>query len=209
MVIVNTVVLIRANLGLGESEVAITLGLFGAGSMLAAFALPTLLDRFSDRSLMLFGATLMTATLIVFAVVVHLLGLSWAGVLVAWLMTGIGYSAVLTPSGRLLRRSAHAQNRPSLFAAQFALSHACWLVTYPLAGWVMTQAGLVPALLVLGGLSVVGIGVALFIWPRSDSDILEHRHDSLPEDHPHVKEGRTHAHAFVIDDEHIRWSAHL
>ena len=120
MVIVNTVVLIRANLGLGESEVAITLGLFGAGSMLAAFALPTLLDRFSDRSLMLFGATLMTTTLIVFAMVVRLLDLSWAGVLVAWLMTGIGYSAVLTPSGRLLRRSAHAENRPALFAAQFA-----------------------------------------------------------------------------------------
>ena len=61
MVIVNTVVLIRANLGLGENEVAITLGLFGAGSMLAAFALPTLLHRFSDRSLMLWGATVMTA----------------------------------------------------------------------------------------------------------------------------------------------------
>ncbi|ASJ73380.1 hypothetical protein IMCC3135_16490 [Granulosicoccus antarcticus IMCC3135] len=209
MVIVNTVVLIRANLGLGESEVAITLGLFGAGSMLAAFALPTLLDRFSDRSLMLLGAMLMTTTLIAFALGIRILELSWAGVLLAWLMTGIGYSAVLTPSGRLLRRSAHAQNRPALFAAQFALSHACWLVTYPLAGWVMTQAGLVPALLVLGGLSVVGIVVALFIWPKSDSDIVEHRHDSLPEDHPHVKDGRTHAHPFVIDDEHIRWSRHL
>lgn len=48
------------------------------------------------------------------------------------LLVGLGYSAVLTPSGRLLRRSAHAQDRPALFAAQFALSHACWLVTYPL-----------------------------------------------------------------------------
>ena len=73
----------------------------------------------------------------------------------------------------------------------------------------MTQAGLVPALLVLCGLSVVGIVVAHFIWPKSDSDTLEHRHDSLPEGHPHVKEGRTHAHPFVIDDEHTRWSAHL
>lgn len=41
---------------------------------------------------------------------------------------------MLTPTGRLLRRSAEAGDRPALFAAQFVLSHACWLLTYPLAG---------------------------------------------------------------------------
>jgi hypothetical protein len=39
-----------------------------------------------------------------------------------------------TPSGRLLRRSSHTENRHALFAAQFSLLHACWLVTYPLVG---------------------------------------------------------------------------
>lgn len=53
----------------------------------------------------------------------------------------VGYSAMLTPSGRLLRRSAHPEDRPAIFAAQFALSHACWLVAYPLAGLLMTLAG--------------------------------------------------------------------
>ena len=50
-------------------------------------------------------------------------------------LLGLAWSAVQTPGGRLLRRSAHAPDRPALFAAQFALSHACWLATYPLAGW--------------------------------------------------------------------------
>lgn len=55
---------------------------------------------------------------------------------VLWALLGVGYSLSQTPGGRLLRRSSTAEDRPALFAAQFALSHSCWLVTYPLAGWV-------------------------------------------------------------------------
>ena len=72
-----------------------------------------------------------------------------------WLIAGFGYSAVLTPTGRLLKRSAHAEDRPAVFAAQFALSHACWLVTYPLSGWLMTQLGAIPALVTLAALAAV------------------------------------------------------
>ena len=50
-------------------------------------------------------------------------GLGRPVLLGAWLLVGLGYSALLTPSGRLLRRSAHPEDRPALFAAQFAWSH--------------------------------------------------------------------------------------
>ncbi|GAA3274078.1 hypothetical protein GCM10020258_51750 [Sphingomonas yabuuchiae] len=40
MVIVNTVVIVRDKLGLGQQDVALTLAAFGAGSILAAFTLP-------------------------------------------------------------------------------------------------------------------------------------------------------------------------
>ena len=53
MVFVNTVVLVRGLLGGGEREVAWALAAFGAGSMAVAFALPTLLDRMTDRRIML------------------------------------------------------------------------------------------------------------------------------------------------------------
>ena len=59
---------------------------------------------------------------------------SYALLLPLWLVIGFGYSVAQTPSGRLLRRSAHAEDRPAIFAAHFALSHACWLICYPLAG---------------------------------------------------------------------------
>src|SRR5215207_204968 len=49
MVIVNTVVLVRATFGLGQGEVALALAAFGGGSMLSAFILPSLLDNIPDR----------------------------------------------------------------------------------------------------------------------------------------------------------------
>lgn len=209
MVLVNSVVLVRSTLGLDASALAWTLFAFGAGSMLAAFALPKLLDRAPDRPVMVAGAALMVLTLLLLTGVVAALGLSWPFLFGAWLLVGLGYSAVLTPSGRLLRRSAHAEDRPALFAAQFALSHACWLVTYPLSGWLMTQFGPVAALGTLAALAGVGTLSALRLWPKEDPEILEHSHDNLPLDHPHLNGERRHAHPYVVDDQHPRWASQL
>lgn len=209
MVLVNSVVLVLGTLDLGEIELAWTMFAFGAGSMLAALALPRLLDRLPDRPVMVGGAALMVVTLLGLAGKVATLGLDWPVLLGAWLLVGLGYSAVLTPSGRLLRRSAHSVDRPALFAAQFALSHACWLVTYPLSGWLMTQFGAVAALGVLAALAGVGITTALRLWPDEDPEIVEHSHDNLPLDHPHLMGERRHAHPFIVDDNHPRWASHL
>src|SRR6056297_1004637 len=209
MVLVNSVVLVRSTLGLDAAALAWTMFAFGAGSMLAALALPRLLDRVPDRPVMVGGAALMVLTLLALAAEVAALGLDWSYLLGAWVLVGLGYSAVLTPSGRLLRRSAHAEDRPALFAAQFALSHACWLVTYPLSGWLMTQFGPVAALGLLAALAGAGTLTALRLWPSGDPEILEHTHDNLPLDHPHLKGHRRHSHALVIDESHPRWATHF
>lgn len=209
MVLVNSVVLVRGTLGLDASALAWTLFAFGAGSMLAALALPKLLDRVPDRPVMVAGAALMVLTLLLLAGEVATLGLDWPFLVGAWLLIGLGYAAVLTPSGRILRRSAHPEDRPALFAAQFALSHACWLLTYPLSGWLMTQFGPVAALGALAALAGVGALSALRLWPKEDAEILEHSHDNLPLDHPHLKGQRRHAHPFVVDDQHPRWASQL
>ncbi len=166
MVIVNTVVLVRADLGLSESAVAIALAGFGGGSMIAAFVLPSLLDRFKDRRVMLTGATfgvlaMAGAAMTSGALTLPLLTAFWACV-------GFGYSMTLTPSGRLLTRSARPEDRPAVFAAQFTLSHACWLVLYPLSGWLMTRFGATVVMTSTTCVSALGIAAALIIWPRSD-----------------------------------------
>jgi MFS family permease len=168
MVIVNTVVVVRSELGLSENMVAWALASFGAGSMLAALLLPRLLSYASDRRIMSAGALISLAALALFAVHVHLAGLSLISLLFAWLGIGIGYSTILTPSGRLLRRSAQAEDRPAIFAAQFTLSHGCWLVTYPLSGWLMSQYGTGPALWGLTALGVAGLLYALQQWPTQE-----------------------------------------
>jgi len=63
MVIVNTPVLVQAALGLGQREVALTLAAFGGGSMLSALILPRLLDRISDRWVMLAGSAALVVVL--------------------------------------------------------------------------------------------------------------------------------------------------
>jgi hypothetical protein len=89
----------------------------------------------------------------------------WHVLLAGWLLMGVTYSASITPSGRLLRRSASAQDRPALFAAQFALSHVCWLICYPVAGQVGARVGMAAALGAMAAIAAVGTMAALWLWP--------------------------------------------
>src|SRR5918993_236414 len=59
MVIVNTVVYVRDVLGGGDTLVTIAYAASGAGSMLAALLLPRVLDRITERTVMLAGGALM------------------------------------------------------------------------------------------------------------------------------------------------------
>lgn len=164
MVLVNTVVLVKSELGGSDRMVALALGAYGGGSMLAAFALPRLLARLGDRPIMLAGGAAMALTGLALALWVALAGLSAPPLLLAWFVSGIGFASALTPSGRLLRRSAGPEDLPALFAAQFSLSHACWLLAYPLAGWLATIVPPQGVLTVLALLGAIGCLIAARLW---------------------------------------------
>jgi len=202
LVIVNTVVFVQATLGLDERATAVALAAFGGGSMLMALMLPRVLVVTSDRSVMLAGAVLMTVATALAALVGDYIEL-----LVVWALSGTGYAAAQLPAGRLVRRSAVAAERPALFAAQFALSHACWLVTYPLAGWLGHAAGLQVVALALAGLCALGGVIAYLVWPAQVEAPVAHTHADLPLDHPHLSEGETigprqHRHPPIVDELH-------
>lgn len=168
MVIVNTVVLVKADLGRTQSDVALLLGAYGAGSMIVALLMPRLLDRLPDRPVMLTGAVLLPALLLGTASVMGFGTLSgelkWTLLMVLWLLTGAATSMILTPSSRLLKRNSTEQTRPGIFAAQFSLSHACYLITYPLAGIAGAQLGLTNVALVLAIVGVAGVWMAVAAW---------------------------------------------
>lgn len=210
MVIVNTVVLVQAGFGMTQTATAIALACFGAGSMLIALVLPKVLDLVPERRAMLVGAGVIAVGLLVGSV----LASRYAVVLPLWFVLGLGYSLAQTPSGRLLRRSSGEPDRPALFAAQFALSHACWLITYPLAGWLGAKFGLTTSFATLGVVASAAVLLSMRLWPSTDPVEFSHRHDNLAPGHPHLvgepdarspTVDREHSHAYVIDDEHQRW----
>ena len=223
MVIVNTVVYVRESLGGSASEVAMAMAAAGGGSMLVALVLPRLLDRVRDRPVMLWGALLMAVGLAAAGT-----GPGFAALLPAWFLVGAGWSAVQTPAGRLVNRSAEPGDRPAYFSAQFALSHACWLIFYPLAGQLGTRIGIVATAWVLAAGIVLFTAAAAFVWPKRDDEILDHVHDEIehehehvhdehhdhkhedwPDDQPHYHPHRhrrvEHSHTYVIDDHHTIW----
>lgn len=210
MVFVNTVVIVRDSLHGGDREVAWALAAFGGGSMLVALLLPRLLDRMPDRRLMLTAAMVMAAALLMTTSLwIAQDAMTWASLLPAWTVLGMAYAGLVTPGGRLLRRSAQSDDLPFLFAAQFSLSHVCWLIAYPLAGSIGARHGMGVALAALSAMAILGLVFAWRAWPSQDPDHIEHRHDGLPPDHTHLQQHRTengaHSHRFVIDELHQRW----
>ena len=152
MVVVNTVVLVQGALGRTQADVALLLGAYGCGSMIVALSLPRLLDSLPERRVMLASATVLPLALVAMSVTIAWTpGVTsgtaqWIALLALWAITGAATSGVLTPSARLLRRATTEANRPGVFAAQFSLSHACFLITYPLAGIGGASGGFPPSL---------------------------------------------------------------
>jgi hypothetical protein len=179
--------------------------------MLAALLLPRVLDRIADRAVMVSAAALLTVMLAGLATWGATAGggrIGWTVLLLTWPLLGIAYSMSVTPSGRLLRRSASAGDRPALFAAQFALSHVCWLIAYPLVGQLGATIGMPAALTAMAGLSGIGFFAAVALWPKSDPQEIAHDHETLGPDHPHLRQdhsGGNQSHVFVIDDLHQHW----
>lgn len=219
MIIVNTVVRVKVDLGYGDETVALYFAASGIGSMVVALALPRLLDNSPPRRVMLAGGVIMT------------LGMALAGMgpglvagLVLWLALGAGASLIQTPAGLLITRSCHAEDRPALFAAQFALSHAAWLLAYPLAGQLGALIGLSRTFLVMALLTAVASILAARLWPADDPIELEHEHGEDEHEHAfgdalhhgraetgarhpvrHCHKALRHSHPFVIDDHHPVW----
>ena len=166
LVLVNTVIYVRDVLGRPETDLAIALAAYGSGSMLVALAAPKVLERFGTRAVMLTGAAVLPVAMVATTVFSFQPGTGWGVLLGLWLVLGAGTSSILTPSARVLRDASDEHTRPYVFTAQFSLSHACFILTYPVAGWVGAQTGLGAAATALTVIAVVGAGAALASWPR-------------------------------------------
>ncbi len=224
MVIVNTVVYVKEQLNGADTQVAMAFAAAGFGSMLAALSVPRVLDRVADRPVMLIGAACMGAGVLAISANPGL-----TSMLPVWMLIGLGWSLVQTPSGRIVNRSAAASDRAAYFSAQFALSHAAWLIAYPIAGQLGARLGLASTAIIMGGAILFFALLAGLLWPKQDVADLMHEHEATdhrhlhshgphhanhehqgdegpePHTHPHRHGAEEHKHPFVIDEHHPHW----
>ncbi|WP_458689287.1 MFS transporter [Nocardia tengchongensis] len=168
LVIVNTVVYVRDRLGGSNTGVALALACFGFGSMAVALTTPRLLARVPDRRFMLTGCVLLPPGLLA-AALPPLLPHPVGAIVLAltWVLLGAGTSMINTPSARLLRAQTQPADRTAVFTAQFSLSHACFLLTYPIAGTLGAVIGLPTTAVVLAALATLATTTAVRVWPAS------------------------------------------
>jgi hypothetical protein len=167
-VLVQYVLIAREVYARGDGTAALLMAALGAGSITVAVLLPRALETVPERALMLAGGGVLVVATAAVAAALHAPGtggLVLVGALFA--LVGAGWAAAETPVGRIITRITSERDQPAVFAAQFSLSHACWLITYPLVGW-LGVLGLGPAALVLAGLSAAALAATAVLWPTRD-----------------------------------------
>lgn len=206
--LVSTVNVVRDLLNATEAQVPLLLAVSGLGSVAAALGAPLLLRRRTDRGVLLIGAG--TALLALSGALLLSTVPSWPLAMGVWLLIGFAGGLIVVTVNRVLRASSAVADRPALFAAQFSLSHLCWLLTYPLVGWVGAGAGLATAWALLAGLVLVAGLSARRLWPAGLPEVFRHQH-GVGADRAHLADAEwngvawVHTHRVLIDVNHTRW----
>lgn len=162
MVMVNSVVIVQGLFDLDAEAAALAFFVFGAGSVMGALVLSRLLPHVPDRAVMLAGAMMIAAGLILGALVRN-----QAGLLALWAGLGLGVALALTPVSYLIRRTALPSDLQTLFAAQLSISNICLLAAYALAGWAGAELGIPAAFLLFGLIATAGTLAAHRLWRQS------------------------------------------
>jgi MFS family permease len=162
IVLVNSVVYARGIFHLGDAALALALACYGVGSLIVAVNIPWVVEKLGVIRTMIIGATVITLGLVAAAAVTAVAtntGAGWFPLLGVWVVLGMGTSLVNTPSSRLLADASTPTNRNLVYTAQFALSHACFLITYPIAGWLgaANLTGAAVTLTLVAGVALISV----------------------------------------------------
>ncbi|MFE7214855.1 hypothetical protein ACFY0A_34130 [Streptomyces sp. NPDC001698] len=93
---------------------------------------------------------------------------------------------------------------------RLSLSLCCWLLTYPLAGWLGAAAGLQSAVVALGAIVLTAGLLAVRMWPSKERLVVEYEFNDLRRGHPHLvgavrgPNGWRHSHDCLADAPHTR-----
>ena len=178
--IVATVAYVRDALGKGDTSFALVMAALGLGSTTAAILLGRATGRYEQgaetkidlhgrrhvwaQRAAVFGGGLLGAILLPGLLVPPVLVFA-----VLWFLNGAGQALIAIPSSTLLAEHADETERGKAYAAHFALTHACWLVTYPAIGYAAASFG-TPATFTAAGIACLLITLFAFLSGRGGQE---------------------------------------
>lgn len=105
IVVVNTVNYVRDQLDGTQADVAWMLAASGGGTLLVALLLPRVLDRVTERVVMMTGAAVLLAGVLAAVAMTAIQAASWMITASIWVVIGGGMALIVTPTGRVIRGS--------------------------------------------------------------------------------------------------------
>jgi len=172
--IVATVVYIHDVLGYGDTAFALMMAGLGLGSTLTAIVLGRATGRYekdsSNRETLHGRRHVWTRyALVAGGLILGLLLLpgifkpSIIAFAVMWFLNGAGQALIGISSSTLLAEHTDETERGRAYAAHFALTHACWLITYPAIGYAAAAFGTPTTFTVAGAVCLIIAIFALLI----------------------------------------------
>jgi MFS family permease len=154
-VIVATVDFVKNDLQLSDTAYAWVMAAFGIGSVVASIIYSKFTPRLRDISVHA-CAPVMLVSLAAVALLPQ-----YVTLIIAWWCIGMSYSILGIRGSELLAANSDGSERSHIYAAHFALSHAGWGLTYPLAGITTSAIGFGPTASVFAALVAI---VSAPVW---------------------------------------------
>lgn len=186
--IVATVAYVRDSLGRGDTAFALVMAALGLGSTAAAILLGRATGRYEQsvtdkvelhnrrhawtKRALIFGGVLLGAILLPGFLVPPIFIFA-----VLWFLNGAGQALIAIPSSTLLAEHTDEAERGKAYAAHFALTHACWLITYPAIGYAAAGFG-TPATFTAAGIVCLLVTLLAFLFGRGRTE-ESHSHPRL------------------------------
>lgn len=159
LVLVVTVVRIKGELGLGDAEYGWVMALYGLGATTGALAVGAVGQRI-PRTLFIFVGALLSVLAVLPAD-----ALTFAPLMMLWLVAGVGQNWVNLPVKTLLAEHTEEAAQGRVYGAHFAWSHLWWAFAYPLTSLLSAQ---VSYTFLYGGLiAFLGLLLATLSFYRS------------------------------------------
>lgn len=183
--IVATIAYVRDVLGRGDTAFAFIMAGVGLGSSIAAISLGRVTGRYEQgikRRAALHGkrhtwaerALIAGGVLLALVLLPDVLKPSLIVFGFLWVLNGAGQALIAIPSSTLLAEHTFEAERGRAYAAHFALTHACWLITYPAIGHAAASLGSPLTFTIAGLVCLLATGVALAMRQTAP---LEHTHE--------------------------------